>query len=35
LVYGAVSAGTMPPDAPWGKETVATFKEWMDEGCPG
>ncbi|WP_158787866.1 hypothetical protein [Granulicella sp. L46] len=34
LVYGAVAAGTMPPDAPWEKETVAKFKEWMDAGCP-
>ncbi len=34
LVYGAVSAGTMPPDAPWSKETVAKFKEWMDAGYP-
>jgi len=24
----------MPPDAPWGKETVAKFKEWMDAGYP-
>jgi hypothetical protein len=34
LVYGAVAAGKMPPDAPWGKETVAKFKEWMDAGLP-
>jgi hypothetical protein len=34
LVYGAVAAGKMPPDAPWAKETVAKFKEWMDAGCP-
>jgi hypothetical protein len=34
LVYGAVAAGTMPPDEPWDKDTVAKFKEWMDAGCP-
>jgi hypothetical protein len=35
LVYGAVAAGKMPPDAPWGSQRVATFKEWMEAGCPG
>ena len=35
LVYGAVSAGKMPPDAPWAKERVALFKAWMDAGLPG
>jgi hypothetical protein len=35
LVYGAVSAGKMPPDAPWPKERVALFKAWMDAGLPG
>jgi hypothetical protein len=35
LVYGAVAAGKMPPDAPWGSERVAVFKEWMEAGCPG
>ncbi len=34
LVYGAVAAGKMPPDAPWAKETVAKFKAWMDAGLP-
>jgi hypothetical protein len=33
-VYGAVSGGTMPPDAPWPADRVALFKEWMDAGCP-
>jgi hypothetical protein len=35
LVYGAVSSGKMPPDAPWAAERVALFKQWMDEGCAG
>jgi len=35
LVYGAVSSGTMPPDAPWTAEQVGLFKKWMDAGCPG
>jgi hypothetical protein len=34
LVYGAVSAGKMPPDAPWAADRVSLFKEWMDGGCP-
>ena len=34
-VYHAVASGKMPPDAPWGKEQVALFKEWMDAGLPG
>jgi hypothetical protein len=34
LVYGEVSAGTMPPDAPWATDRVSLFKSWMDEGCP-
>jgi len=33
-VYGAVSAGTMPPDEPWSPDRVALFKKWMDEGFP-
>jgi hypothetical protein len=34
MVYDAVAAGTMPPDEPWSKETVAKFKAWMDAGYP-
>ena len=34
LVYGAVSSGTMPPDAPWPPDRVSLFKRWMDAGCP-
>jgi hypothetical protein len=33
-VYDSVSAGTMPPDAPWPPEQVSLFKRWMDEGYP-
>jgi hypothetical protein len=33
-VYGAVAAGSMPPDEPWPKDRVLLFKEWMDAGCP-
>ena len=33
-VYGAVSNGSMPPDAPWTEDRVKTFKAWMDEGLP-
>jgi hypothetical protein len=34
LVYDSVSAGTMPPDAPWAADRVSLFKSWMDAGCP-
>jgi hypothetical protein len=33
-VYEQVSAGTMPPDAPWPPDRVSLFKKWMDEGHP-
>ncbi len=33
-VYEQVSAGTMPPDAPWPSERVSLFKKWMDAGYP-
>jgi hypothetical protein len=32
-VYGAVSSGKMPPDAPWPAARVSLYKQWMDEGC--
>src|ERR1035437_9332118 len=32
--YGAVAAGSMPPDEPWPADRVALFKRWMDGGCP-
>jgi len=34
LVYGAVTAGKMPPDAPWPAARIELFKQWMDAGCP-
>lgn len=33
-VYSQVSAGTMPPDAPWPPDRVSLFKKWMDAGYP-
>jgi hypothetical protein len=33
-VYGAVSAGTMPPDDLWPPDRVSLFKKWMDAGYP-
>ena len=33
-VYDAVSAGTMPPDAPWPPDRVSLFQKWMDAGYP-
>jgi hypothetical protein len=37
-IYDSVSAGRMPVDndgkaKPWSKDQVATFKQWMDQGC--
>jgi hypothetical protein len=32
-VYEQVSAGHMPPDAPWPPDRVSLFKQWMDAGC--
>lgn len=33
-VYDQVSAGSMPPDAPWSQDHVSLFKEWMEAGYP-
>lgn len=33
-VYAAVSAGKMPPDAPWAPDRISLFKRWMDAGYP-
>ena len=34
-IYAAVKSRTMPKgDAAWSVTRVATFKEWMDSGCP-
>jgi hypothetical protein len=33
-VYSQVSAGHMPPDAPWSADRVSQFKKWMDAGYP-
>jgi hypothetical protein len=32
-VYDSVRTGFMPPGESWPPERVATFKQWMDEGC--
>jgi hypothetical protein len=36
IIYGVVSAGTMPPPPGpvWTAETCAMFRAWIDEGCP-
>jgi hypothetical protein len=33
-VYDEVSAGRMPPDAPWPPDRISLFKRWMEAGCP-
>lgn len=32
LVYGQLSAGTMPCDGAWPADHVARFRQWIDEG---
>jgi hypothetical protein len=32
-VYDVLNAGDMPPDGKWPDSKLATFKQWMDEGC--
>ena len=34
LIYEVVSAGVMPPGHPWAKDRVATFHQWLSNGCP-
>lgn len=35
VIYSAVQSGNMPQgETRWSKEKVATFKMWMDSGCP-
>ena len=34
IIYNALSEGYMPPDAPWTKEKIDTFRKWKDNGCP-
>ena len=34
LVYDSVSAGTMPPDAPWAADRVSLFKSWTHSFSP-
>jgi hypothetical protein len=31
-VFAALSKGTMPPDAAWSRDWLATFQAWMDAG---
>ena len=31
-VFGAVSKGVMPPDAPWPAASIATYQSWMSGG---
>ncbi len=34
-IYDVVKSGFMPQGGPrWNAEKVATFKSWMDVGCP-
>jgi len=31
-IYDAISAGRMPPNAPWPPDKTALFKQWMTDG---
>jgi len=33
-IYERLADGSMPCDAPWPADKVATFKEWIDSGTP-
>lgn len=33
-IYDRLADGSMPCDEPWPADRLATFKDWMDEGCP-
>jgi hypothetical protein len=32
-IYDRLSDGSMPCDGPWPEEQMASFRQWMDEGC--
>jgi hypothetical protein len=31
-IYDSISAGRMPPNAPWPPDKTALFKQWMTDG---
>ncbi len=33
-IVAAVAGGTMPCDGQWPEDRVATFRSWIDAGCP-
>jgi hypothetical protein len=32
-IYGRLSDGSMPCDGAWPEEQMASFRQWIDEGC--
>ncbi len=34
MIYDRLADKSMPTDKPWSDETIAKFKQWMDEGMP-
>lgn len=32
MIYERLADKSMPTDKPWSDETIALFKQWMDEG---
>jgi hypothetical protein len=34
LILERLSDGTMPCDEPWDEERIASFRNWIAEGCP-
>jgi hypothetical protein len=33
-IYERLADGSMPCDGAWPAARLATFKQWLDEGCP-
>ena len=32
-IYTRLADKTMPPDSPWSDDDIASFKQWIDDGC--
>ncbi len=32
-IYTRLADKTMPPDNPWSDDDIASFKQWIDDGC--
>ena len=32
-IYTRLADKTMPPDDPWSDDDIASFKQWIEDGC--